>query len=87
MTSTESLIESQRTELLELGFRQRHGFLYSYGRGFEGRRVDATIHHDGRWHLSVEFPWAPAGSQFGDEVNLEPGTSLETFRRVVESLL
>ena len=85
MTSTESLIESQRDVLLALGFRHPHGFQYTHVVGH--RYVVATV---------VGREDEPAGQQWELEVTqgavtdlvlLAPGVSTPTFTAVVGSLL
>lgn len=86
MTSTEiDLIDRQRSELLELGFRQQHGFLYVIHLG--QRSVEATILSTGEWVLDV-YVWSPGvGRDLLDKMTLSQGISLPTFVAVVGSLI
>lgn len=86
MTSTESLESAQRDLLLELGFRQHHGFQYSVQtkdfRSVVVTRIGREDEPEGQvWEVETT-----AGS-IVDLFRFVPGVSTRTFRVVIASLL
>jgi hypothetical protein len=92
MTNTE--IEDFRTEaereaLLNMGFRQTHGFLYEHASfGSLGlTRVRATVYAGGRWSLQREVRDHEGSAVSDDVIELPHHISLGVFRSLVASLL